>query len=209
MWAWSGCYGASWTVWDCAARLRGASAVTKSSDRVLRWTAAATLARGLRLARTANVLGRFTNPPKAMKAVESGVRWRSFGGVADRRGARSTRSDGVVAREIGTAQTLLTPDQVDELVERHKAGEGVVALAKAYGVHRSTVTAHIDRRGARRRLGLTDGEVQRAGRLYLRGMTLDAIAAELGTSQRTAGRAVAGLGIPRRPAGPRRRLSSS
>ncbi|HZJ05061.1 MAG TPA: hypothetical protein VFD59_06280 [Nocardioidaceae bacterium] len=91
---------------------------------------------------------------------------------------------------------------MDDLVSRHRGGEGVVALAKAYGVHRSTVTAHLDRRGARRRLGLTDEQVQRAGRLYLRGITLDEIAAELGTSQRTAGRAVASLGVPRRPAGP-------
>jgi len=150
----------------------------------------------------ANVVRRFSNPPKSMKAVESRVGWRSFRGARDRREAAATGSDGQVVREIGTAQTLLTPAQVDDLVSRHRGGEGVVALAKAYGVHRSTVTAHLDRRGARRRLGLTDEQVQRAGRLYLRGITLDEIAAELGTSQRTAGRAVASLGVPRRPAGP-------
>jgi len=37
-------------------------------------------------------------------------------------------------------------------------------------------------------------------------MTLDEIATELGTSQRTVGRAVASLGIARRPAGPRPRM---
>lgn len=102
--------------------------------------------------------------------------------------------------------TLLTPAQIDELVERHRAGEGVVALANAYGIHRATITAHLGRRGARRRLGLTDEQVRRAGRLYQRGMPLDGIAAGLGTSQRTVGRAVASLGIARRPAGPRPRM---
>ena len=155
------------------------------------------------LAYNANVIGCFSNPTQAMNAVESRVEWRSFGGVVDRREARATRTDGLVVREIGTAQTLLTPVQIDELVARHQAGEGVVALAKAYGVHRATVTAHLNRRGTRRQLGLAKGQVQRAGRLYQRGMTLDEIAAEVGTSQRTVGRAVASLGVPRRPAGPR------
>jgi len=157
----------------------------------------------MRELRLANVMGCFSNPPRAMKAVESRVGWRSFGGVRDRRERPSGGSDGQVVREIGTAQTLLTSAQVEELVERHRGGEGVVALAKSYGVHRSTVTAHLDRRGARRHLGLTDEQVQRAGRLYLRGLTLDEIAAELGTSQRTVGRVIASLGVPRRPAGPR------
>lgn len=138
-----------------------------------------------------------------MKAVESRVGWRTFAGARDRREAGATRTDRVVVREIGTAQTLLTPTQVDELVARHKTGEGVVMLAKAYGVHRATVTDHLNRRGARRQLGLTEAEVERAGRLYQRGMTLDEIAAELGTSQRTVGRAVVSLGVARRAAGPR------
>ena len=155
----------------------------------------------------ANVLQEFSNLPKAVKSVESRMGWRSFGGVTDRHEARATRTDGVVVREIGTTQTLLTPAEVDQLVERHQAGEGVVTLAQAYGVHRSTVTAHLDRRGARRRLGLTDEQVERAGRLYQRGMTLDEVAAELGTSQRTVGRAVASLGVPRRPASPRPKVT--
>ena len=144
-----------------------------------------------------------------MKAVGSRVGWRSFAGARDRREVAATRTDGVVVREIGTAQTLLRAAQVDELVERHQVGEGVVALAKAYGVHRATVTDHLNRRGARRRLGLAEAEaeVERAGRLYQRGMTLDEIAVELGTSQRTVGRAVASLGVDRRSAGPRPRAS--
>ena len=155
----------------------------------------------------ANVVRRFSNLPKSMKAVESRVGWRSFAGARDRREVAATRTDGVVVREIGTAQTLLTAAQVDELVVRHQAGEGVVALGQAYGVHRATVSDHLNRRGARRRLGLTEAEVARAGRLYQRGMTLDEIAAELGTSQRTVGRAVASLEVARRPAGPRPRAS--
>lgn len=126
-----------------------------------------------------------------MRAVESRVGWRSFAGARDRREVAATRTDGVVVREIGTAQTLLTPAQVDELVARHQGGEGVVALATAYGVHRATVTDRLNSRGARRRIGLAEAEVERAGRLYQRGMTLDEIAVELGTSQRTVGKAVA------------------
>ena len=112
------------------------------------------------------------------------VGWRSFANARDRREVSATRSDDQVMCEIGAAQTLLTPAHVDELVERHRDGEGMVTLAKAYGVHRFTVAAHLGcttaarphrRPSAARRPPL------------LRGLTFDEIAAEFGTSQRTVG----------------------
>ncbi|MEJ7744879.1 MAG: hypothetical protein WKF73_21500 [Nocardioidaceae bacterium] len=95
---------------------------------------------------------------------------------------------------------LLTSAEVDEL-DRYQGGEGVIVLARAGGVHRSTVVVHLDRCGVRRRLWSGE-QVHRAGRLYARGLMLAEMAVDLGTRQRTVGRAVARLGAPRRPAGP-------
>jgi len=159
---------------------------------------------GLNPVRRANALGWFSNPPKTMKSLDARVSWKTFGGVADRRDAALPRGSRGRVRQIGMAQTHLSRAQVDELVGRYEAGENVRALATAFGIHRSTVSAHLTRRGVRRQAGLNEVQMRRAGDMYQRGMTLDEIAAELGTSQRTVGRALDAVGVRRRGPGPRR-----
>lgn len=61
--------------------------------------------------------------------IARGLTWASAGGPrVERRNRRSVR---------------LTQEQVAEIRDRHEAGEGVSALAKAYGVSRRTIYNHL------------------------------------------------------------------
>ena len=55
-------------------------------------------------------------------------------------------SRGRMVRSLETAQTLLRPEQVDELVVQYRAGATLVELASRFRVHRRTVAAHLTRR---------------------------------------------------------------
>jgi DNA-directed RNA polymerase specialized sigma24 family protein len=46
-------------------------------------------------------------------------------------------------------QTRLTPTQVDDLIERRVAGTTIADLAKRFGIHRTTVMAHLHRHAGR------------------------------------------------------------
>lgn len=46
---------------------------------------------------------------------------------------------------------LLIPEQVDELVEAYQCGDSTYMLARRFGIHRGTVTAHLERNGITRR----------------------------------------------------------
>ncbi len=179
----------------------------KPSDRVLRWTAAATLARGLSLARTANVLGRFSNPSKAIIAVESRVGWRSFGGVTDRREVRETRTDRVVVREIGTARTH-TDTRPGRRAGRAARGWRRRRHRTREGVRRPSIQRDRSPRPARRQAKSRAHE----GAVAERRPTSTSVASACTSRRRTRHqptdrrRAVAGLGIPRRPNGLRPRM---
>ncbi len=51
-----------------------------------------------------------------------------------------------MVRSLGMAQTLLLPQQVDDLVVRYRDGATLVELATLYGIHRRTVAEHLARR---------------------------------------------------------------
>lgn len=73
-------------------------------------------------------------------------------------------------RRLGDAQTL-------ELVSSYRAGVAIHELAKTYGVHRHSVTAHLAKAGVERRpKGLLPVQVDEAVRLYLAGSSLVKIA---------------------------------
>ena len=46
---------------------------------------------------------------------------------------------------------LLTAAQISELVEAYKCGDSTYSLAQRFGIHRTTVTAHLERNGVGRR----------------------------------------------------------
>ena len=61
-------------------------------------------------------------------------------------------------------QRRRTDTEIDGLVTRHQAGSTIEALAFEFGVHRTTVMAHLQRRGvpARTLRKLTRGQVRSA-----------------------------------------------
>ena len=66
----------------------------------------------------------------------------------DQRSSEPTVSDsrGRVVRSLGMAQTLLRPEQVDDLVAQYREGATLVELASVFGVNRRTVATHLTRR---------------------------------------------------------------
>lgn len=92
---------------------------------------------------------------------------------------------GSLVRRIETAQTFLTPSEVDRLIEDYNAGMSVQGLAKKYGIHRATVSAHLSRRGTpRRRPGLDVDECAEAVRLFRAGVSMRAIARRSGIGRK-------------------------
>ncbi|MFT8394714.1 helix-turn-helix domain-containing protein [Propionibacterium sp.] len=99
---------------------------------------------------------------------------------------------GQVVRRVGTPQTFLTPTEVTRLVEE-QGGAGVARLAETYGIHRSTVSAHLTRRGVARRVpGLGAEEAAEAVQLHEQGLSLRAIARIMGVGRRHVTQAVHG-----------------
>ena len=96
-----------------------------------------------------------------------------------------------VVRQVATPQTFLTPSEVTRLVEDYQGGMGVARLAATYGIHRSTVSAHLNRCGVVRRApGLGAEEAAEAARLYEQGLSLRAIAKVMGVGRRHVTQAV-------------------
>lgn len=99
-------------------------------------------------------------------------------------------------------QRRLSPDQVNDLCAAYVSGSTVRQLAAHYGLHRTTVMAHLERTGIPRRPNtriLTDHQVKEAAQLYEQGDSLDNVAARFGVSQRTIARELRNAGVPIRP----------
>ena len=58
-----------------------------------------------------------------------------------------------MVRSLGMAQTLLRPEQVDDLVAQYREGATLVELASRFGVNRRTVAMHLTRREVTIRAG--------------------------------------------------------
>lgn len=72
-------------------------------------------------------------------------------------------------------QRRLSHDEVVDLAKLYKAGSTVDDLAKTFGVHRTTVLAHLERQGIERRRcirRLTDADVEIATHFYRDGQSL-------------------------------------
>lgn len=61
-------------------------------------------------------------------------------------------------RELRCVQRRLSPAEVEALLADHEAGGRVGELARTYGIHRTTVSAHIARTGKARPRGRVAAE---------------------------------------------------
>lgn len=99
-------------------------------------------------------------------------------------------------------QRRLAADQVGKLVARYIDGESIDALAREYGINRTTVISHLERRGVDRRRNprkMTDVKVRAAAERYAAGLSLSAVAAEFDVCDRTLRREFECAGVHTRP----------
>lgn len=124
----------------------------------------------------------------------------------DQRSSEPTVSDsrGRVVRSLGMAQTLLRPEQVDDLVAQYREGATLVELASRFGVNRRTVAMHLTRREVTIRRGRFDpSRIHEAADLYLSGLTLVEVGMKVGSGPQAVQRALASHGVVIRPGGRR------
>ena len=152
----------------------------------------------------------FENPCPSLKTL-SLRRSRGFY-KQDRRGSRPTVTDvrGRMVRSLEMAQTLLRPEQVDDLVSEYRSGATLVELAAQFRVNRRTVAAHLVRREVPIRRGSFDpSRIHEAADLYLSGLTLVEVGVKVGAGPQAVRRALASHGIVIRPGGGHRSRSGS
>jgi DNA invertase Pin-like site-specific DNA recombinase len=151
----------------------------------------APLVEGLNLCQVGSCLILFLNFAPRLKSLVTRQK-RGVYGTSQRADMPRIRDDrGQVVRRVGTPRTFLTPSEVTRLVEDYQGGTGVARLAAAYGIHRSTVSAHLNRRGvARRAPGLGTEEAAEVVRLHGQGLSLRAIARAMGVDRRHVTQAV-------------------
>jgi uncharacterized protein (DUF433 family) len=96
-------------------------------------------------------------------------------------------------------QRRLASNQVDEVVAKYIAGEAIDNLAREYDINRTTVIAHVEKKGVERRGSprkLTDARVSEAADRYAAGLSLAGVAAQFGVCDRTLRREFRKAGVP-------------
>ena len=103
---------------------------------------------------------------------------------------------GVVIPKVEGTRTYLTKAGIDSLVADYQAGAGVGELARRYGIHRSTVTAHLRRRNLpQRQTGLNTDQQAEAVRLYRDGLSLRAISRRMGVDRKAVRASLASVNL--------------
>lgn len=95
------------------------------------------------------------------------------------------RSYEATPKQVQARHLHLTSREVQQLVERYRAGEKIKDLAASYKIHRSTATAHLRRAGELKHRGWTEETTTEARRLRAAGLTIAEIALKLGRSRST------------------------
>jgi hypothetical protein len=99
-------------------------------------------------------------------------------------------------------QRRLTPSDANEICASYINGTSIDEIARTYGVHRTTIMTHLDRRGVpRRRIvrKLTDDLVADAAVMYRDGQSLVTVADAFNVDTRTLAREFRKAGLPIRP----------
>jgi DNA-binding CsgD family transcriptional regulator len=104
-------------------------------------------------------------------------------------------------KRVSQPQRRLKPHQIEALVAAYRGGMTMRELAAAFGVHRSTVSAHLHQRGiAIRGRGLDDGHLPEAVHLYEAGWSSLKLGERFSVTPNTVLAALRKAGVRIRPA---------
>jgi uncharacterized protein (DUF433 family) len=108
--------------------------------------------------------------------------------------------DRASARTVRSRQTQrrLGPEEVADLVSEYATGRTIGDLATDFGIHRTTVLAHLERQGVKRRSGIITGNLPVATLLYEQGWSLMKIGEHFGVDGETVRQALRKAGVPLR-----------
>ena len=99
-------------------------------------------------------------------------------------------------------QRRLSPTDIDDLTAAYQAGATISQLATEFGVHRTTVAAHLDRRSVPRHQEPTvwdDDALKEAAELYATGLSLADVADRFRIDGQTVANRFRRAGVPVRP----------
>ena len=99
-------------------------------------------------------------------------------------------------------QRRLSPTDIDDLIAAYRAGATISQLAVEFGIHRTTVAGHLDRRGLPRRSEQTawdDETLTQAAELYATGLSLADVADQFGIDAQTVANRFRRAGVAVRP----------
>jgi uncharacterized protein (DUF433 family) len=131
-------------------------------------------------------MGSYSNP-----SLMSQIQTILAGQKADRPSDRPRPS-----RQI---QRHLAPNEVDNLLRAVSHGDTIDQLATTFGVHRTTVIAHLERQGAPRRSGIVANNIDEAIRLYKEGWSLARVGEHFDVDAETVRRALRTAKVALRP----------
>ena len=159
--------------------------------------------------RWVDLWGRLSNPPEAIETVAAQGS-QPTGGTRERSGI--TRNEGsddpsVSPREekgrlSNPTQRRLSPTDTDDLIAAYRSGTTINELAPRDRIHRSTVTATLNRHHVERHHSQTEWTSEilaDAADLYASGLALAAVAARYGVDPQTVANRFRRAGIPVRP----------
>lgn len=156
-----------------------------------------------------DLTGRLSNPPPVVETLaEQGSQVSRGGAKTDSRARNraSKHSRGAGPEEAGRlsnpVQRRLSEASVDALVRDYLAGSSIDTLSMQFGVNRTTIIQHLDRRGVERRKSvrkMTDRSVRQAAGHYSAGASLKVVAGQFDVDARTLAREFNVAGVPIRP----------
>jgi DNA invertase Pin-like site-specific DNA recombinase len=134
------------------------------------------------------------NHASASRLAETYTETRAFLEAGAAASSSATREElrTAVPRAPKRHPRQLRSDQVDELVIAYEAGANAREVAKQFSIHRSTVAAHLDRRGITKRglRVLSEAQVEEAALLRAQGISYERIADNLRVDKMTVWRAL-------------------
>lgn len=97
-------------------------------------------------------------------------------------------------------QRRLSPEQVEGLLSAYRDGSTIRELSQEFGVHRTTVTTHLERAGVElRQMGLAPADVPAVIEAYRAGQSLATVGTTFGVDAKTISAALREAGEQARP----------